>query len=320
MPTFAAGPRLFKLEKESVYRPDLHPGFPTLLTGKDLNVNMIPTPTEIYLPDWHKQFKKNNPDRKPSYYDLALGVKGEGLPSQDLNDEYIRHLLREGFAEGGAVHMDEGGAAFGVFPQMKARRAKQDREAAANAPLSALRGYAAGTAGLPGDIEGLARMAMSQIPSQFLNAMPALRAFGIGSRANPTPQLPTTEFYNEYLPGAQLNQTPTGKAFTTAGNVLGGTGSTTIAGLGAKSTAELANLAARIAAESPRAGSRAAQLGVIKMPGGNFLKGDIEDAVGQIKNNRADEANYMKFVRTQNELGDDYKNWILNKIEQNINI
>jgi hypothetical protein len=102
-PTFAAGPRLFKLEKESVYRPDLHPGFPTLLTGKDLEVNMIPTPTEVYLPEWHKQFKKKNPDRKPGYYDLALGVKGEGLPSQELNDEYIRHLLREGFKKGGRV-------------------------------------------------------------------------------------------------------------------------------------------------------------------------------------------------------------------------
>jgi hypothetical protein len=284
VPTFAAGPRLFSLEKESMYRPDLHPGFPTIIKGEDLGVNMAPTPTEVYLPDWHAKFKKDNPKRQaPGYYDLALGVKGEGLPSQDLNDEYIRHLLREGFAEGGAVHMDEGGAAFGVFPQMKARRAKQDREAAANAPLSALRGWLAGTAGLPGDIEGLARAGISQLPPQLLTAFPALRAFGIGSRANPTPQLPTTEFYNEYLPGAQLNQTPTGKAFTTAGNVLGGTGATAIAGLGAKSTAELANLAARIAAESPRAGSRAAQLGVIKMPNGNFLTGRTEKDLAPLK-------------------------------------
>jgi hypothetical protein len=106
-PTFAAGPRLFRIDKESEFRPDLHPGFPTLLTGKDYNINMKPTPTEAYLPDWHREFKKNNPDRKaPGYYDLALGVKGEGLPSQELNDEYIRHLLREGFAEGGVVHAD----------------------------------------------------------------------------------------------------------------------------------------------------------------------------------------------------------------------
>ena len=314
VPTFAAGPRLFSLEKESMYRPDLHPGFPTLIKGDDLGVNMAPTPTEVYLPDWHAKFKKDNPERKaPGYYDLALGVKGEGLPSQELNDEYIRHLLREGFAEGGAVHMDEGGAAFGVFPQMKARRAKQDREAAANAPLSALRGYFASAAGSPGDIEGILRSGLSQVPSQLLTAFPALRAFGIGSRADPTPQLPTTEFYNEYLPGAQLNETPTGKAFTTAGNMLGGTGATAIAGLGAKSTAELANLAARIAAESPRAGSRAAQLGVIKMPGGNWLKGSVEDSVMDVKRRgtpsiafsqeEADDLIARGFVRDKSEEG-----------------
>ena len=113
VPTFAAGPRLFKLEKETEYRPDLHPGFPTLIGGKDLGYNVKPAPTEVYLPDWHAKFKKDNPERYPpfktdkqggpGYYDLALGVKGEGLPSQQLNDEYIRHLLREGFKDGGEV-------------------------------------------------------------------------------------------------------------------------------------------------------------------------------------------------------------------------
>ena len=107
VPTFAAGPRLFRIEKESEFAPDLHPGFPTLLKGEDYGINMTPTPTEVYLPDWHKRFKDKNPDRKsPGYYDLALGVKGEGLPSQELNDEYIRHLLREGFKKGGSVDID----------------------------------------------------------------------------------------------------------------------------------------------------------------------------------------------------------------------
>jgi hypothetical protein len=107
VPTFAVGPRLFSLTGESSFRPDLHPGFPTLLEGKDLGVNMMATPTEVYLPDWHARFKANNPDRQdPGYYDLALGVKGEGLPSQDLTDEYIRHLIREGYAEGGEVDSD----------------------------------------------------------------------------------------------------------------------------------------------------------------------------------------------------------------------
>jgi hypothetical protein len=103
-PTFAAGPRMFSLSGTHEQRPDLHPGFPTLLHGKDLGVNVKPTPTEVYLPEWHEAFKKANPKRKkPGYYDLALGVKGQGLPSQALHEEYIRHLLREGYAEGGSV-------------------------------------------------------------------------------------------------------------------------------------------------------------------------------------------------------------------------
>ena len=108
VPTFAAGPRLFSLSGTHEHRPDLHPGFPTLLHGKDLGHNVKPTPTEVYLPDWHAKFKAANPHRKePGYYDLALGVKGEGLPSQALNDPYIRHLIREGYAEGGEVSQDE---------------------------------------------------------------------------------------------------------------------------------------------------------------------------------------------------------------------
>jgi hypothetical protein len=155
VPTFAAGPRLFKLEKESVYRPDLHPGFPTLLTGKDMNVNMIPTPTEIFLPDWHKAFKEKKPERfqrpwspeivqrrksgsyevkggeGPGYYDLALGLEGEGLPSQALNDEYIRHLLREGFKDGGGVDIDAADRRLSAAIQKRmAKGGEVDMEAA----------------------------------------------------------------------------------------------------------------------------------------------------------------------------------------------
>jgi len=104
VPTFAAGPRLFSLEKEFMSRPDLHPGFPVLMKGEDLGYSVTPTPTEVFLPDWHRRFKEMNPERQgPGYYDLALGVKGEGLPSQELNDPYIRHLIREGFKAGGPV-------------------------------------------------------------------------------------------------------------------------------------------------------------------------------------------------------------------------
>ena len=141
VPTFAAGPRLFQLEKESEFRPDLHPGFPTLIKGKDLGVNMKPTPNEVYLPDWHEKFKKDNPERQgPGYYDLALGVKGEGLPSQDLTDDYIRHLSREGYRDGGSVEgFGGGGLAKGIkagvkmlfadAPQAEALKLAQERAA-----------------------------------------------------------------------------------------------------------------------------------------------------------------------------------------------
>jgi hypothetical protein len=104
VPTFALGPRLFTIGETAEYRPDLHPGFPTLLEGRDLGYNVMPTPTEVYLPDWHRRYKSLFPERKPGYYELTSGLPSEGLPSQDLTDDYIRHLIREGFSQGGLAN------------------------------------------------------------------------------------------------------------------------------------------------------------------------------------------------------------------------
>lgn len=49
-------------------------------------------------------------------------------------------------------------AAFGVFPQMKPRRSRQDPEAAKNFPVDLARGVVAGAVGMPGDIESLVRL------------------------------------------------------------------------------------------------------------------------------------------------------------------
>jgi hypothetical protein len=96
-PTFAAGPRMFTLGQETAYRPDLHPAFPTLIEGRDLGMNVRPTPSEIYLPDWHKDFRERS-GRAPGYYELAFGIKDEGLPSQALTPAYIKHLESSGFS------------------------------------------------------------------------------------------------------------------------------------------------------------------------------------------------------------------------------
>jgi hypothetical protein len=49
-------------------------------------------------------------------------------------------------------------AAFGVYPQMRGKRSRQDPEAAKNVPVDLARGFVAGTLGMPGDIESLVRM------------------------------------------------------------------------------------------------------------------------------------------------------------------
>ena len=78
---------------------------------------------------------------------------------------------------------------------------QQDRRAAADAPLSALRGAVSGVLGAPGDIESLIRM------------LPGLSEQTV---------LPTSEDVEKRLPMRELNQTPTGKGFTTAGQLGGG--------------------------------------------------------------------------------------------------
>jgi hypothetical protein len=110
VPTFAMGPRMFSLGTEVDYRPDLHPGFPTLIQGRDLGVNVMPTPAEVYLPDWHQEYRALK-KKSPTAYARTYGIKGRGLPSQALTDEYIRHLIREGYAKGGlATYKDMIGA------------------------------------------------------------------------------------------------------------------------------------------------------------------------------------------------------------------
>lgn len=147
------------------------------------------------------------------------------------------------------------------------RRAERnnDRVAASNAPLALLRGWAAGTAGLPGDLEGLVRM------------LPGIE--------RKEPVLPTSEFYKEWLP--LRGDSPTERAFTELGNLTGGAGATNVARAlktGASAGSRGALSAIRTAAENaavPR--TLHPQAGVIKMKGGNWLTGSVEDALKGLK-------------------------------------
>lgn len=159
-----------------------------------------------------------------------------------------------------------GGGAVRARSEMEHRRSEgQD---ASTQPLTGsalkalVRGWLAGTAGLPGDIEGLARKGINW-------------SFGPGGvNIDPTPALPTTDFYKEWLPGKQQGD----DVISTIGSVFGGVGATKPIALGKGALSRVAS-----AAPGPMAGSLAAQRGVIKAPGGNWLSGSVEDALGGLR-------------------------------------
>lgn len=107
--TFSIGPRLFTLDRGVTTRPDLHPAFPEILQGEDLRQLFVPVPNEIALPTFNEEFRKRTGRKKPGYYDLTMTPPGEPYPTQDITDKYLTHLQREGYADGGVVHMQGGG-------------------------------------------------------------------------------------------------------------------------------------------------------------------------------------------------------------------
>jgi hypothetical protein len=152
---------------------------------------------------------------------------------------------------------DEKKAAFGVFPQMKPRRSKQDREAAKNVPVDLARGVISGALGIPGDIESLARLPYQLITG---NESPTI--------------LPTSEDIEKRLPFK--SDTPVGGVATGLGQIAGGFATPAPAIRAAKKLRQtIGNL--------PPSNPRMSQMGVIKAPGGNWLTGSVEKAIEPLK-------------------------------------
>jgi hypothetical protein len=170
-------------------------------------------------------------------------------------------------------------AAFGQYPQMTGKRSKQDKEAAKNMPLAALRSWGTSTAGLPGDIEGIGRQIL------LAAAKPGSPMSGISE----TSALPTSEFYNEYFPLA--DESPAGKLAGSLGSLAGGVGSTKLAGAGLRGAKAVGKEVAREVAkgmEGKGALSRmipkaVRPMNVVKPEGGNWLSGSVEQALNSLK-------------------------------------
>jgi hypothetical protein len=118
-PTFAVGPRAFKLsgDVEKAPRPDLNAAYPIQLHGKDLNVTYQPVPASISLTDFQKQWRQDKGKTKalksgalpePGYYEHTLGYKNEVggprvYPRQQITEPWLKFIQGEGFSRGGLV-------------------------------------------------------------------------------------------------------------------------------------------------------------------------------------------------------------------------
>ena len=181
---------------------------------------------------------------------------------------------------------DNGGAAFGVFPQMKPRRsARSDVDPNVAIPRGLARGFVSGVAGAPGDLEGLARLLLNvQGPEKFVmprskdEAMQMLgQVFG-ANRVGLETVLPTSEDVEKALPfrgNSPMERAATGLA------QIGGSFYT---GPGAP---------IRLAGAIPEAVGKAGRdfvmaagqpaVNVVKPKGGNWLTGSIEKKLKDIK-------------------------------------
>lgn len=209
------------------------------------------------------------PDYKLDMHNNALGIEmaRRAKSQRELEDlvqqaaERSAKTQTEGRpwvnkAKGGEVSADDLNQPYiGYRSAGRRPESQQDRRAAADAPLSALRGAVSGMLGAPGDIESLIRM----LP-------------GLSERT----VLPTSEDVEKRLPMPELNQTPTGRAFTTAGQ-LGG-GFYTGPGAPLRAVAALPSAVSRAGRDFVMAAGQPA-VNVVKPKGGNWLAGSVERSI-----------------------------------------
>ena len=233
------------------------------------------------------------------------GVAGGGVPASYKGREHVWHKEVKRFAEGGAAYntnpdMSDGGAMIQGAAYAKGGKVKKDpldefsppryrsagrrpagqddRTASANMPLDFARGAISGALGAPGDIESLVRMIPGLERSQKLSDLVT------GDRRETF--LPTSEEIEKRIP--LRSDTPQGRAAAGLGTLAGGfyTGPgapINVAAKGAKLAGKGALKALEQVGTGPATGSRAAQRGVIKMPGGNWLTGNVEKDLKGLK-------------------------------------
>lgn len=114
--SMTVGPYAFSLDDKTFYNPSVHPGYPQILTGEAKQGAFEGVPFEDAFPQFMEKMrqkyelrKKTNPEKKGgfnrNFYGMSAkrGIKGEGLPTQEITEEYLSDLQKKGYQEGGKV-------------------------------------------------------------------------------------------------------------------------------------------------------------------------------------------------------------------------
>ena len=159
-------------------------------------------------------------------------------------------------------------ASFGVFPHLRRNRTRQDPEAAKNMPLDFLRGRIAGTLGMAGDIEGLARMVIPNVSNE--------------------PVLPNTEYFQQRLP--LRNEAPASRGAENLGSLFASPAVL-------RTAANAPSILRRAAQDFAMAGS---PVNVVKPKGGNWFDNNLNKSVVDLKKAVMNEGQLADFASRHN--------------------
>lgn len=102
-PTHSIGTRIFTLDNNSIYRPDLHSAFPHILTGADQGVSYPPVPKELFLKEYIDAYRDFN-NKEPGTWAFTRKPL-----SVNITDKLLRRLDDAGMSKGGLAHLASGG-------------------------------------------------------------------------------------------------------------------------------------------------------------------------------------------------------------------
>lgn len=280
--TFDVGPNLFTIENQVIHRPDLNEAFPYQVTGEDLGMRFEPTPFRLAAPEFTKDI--------PIDEVINAWKMSRGNPSQFVSEEYLTNMQKEGYKDGGVVHMEGGGFLDKLKEELGLQYESLKKPGAVTDIIN--RGLVAPAMGVAADIPNMALEGVDWLQSKIPNLR---KQASVMDTQNPIPQRqdPTMGYVPKFplATDEPFGGTAQAQRLMREANMTSGTERPlmeAVAGIAAPFSPAAALKAIKAGkAMAPRAGAlleRAAakgqpmplEMNVMKPKGGNWLAGESE--------------------------------------------